>query len=138
MRVPDFATDAEKQAVHDQMAALRSAIDEGASFADLARANSQSPAAADGGDIGEFDKASLSPQIQAALEGLAPGQTTPVLDTDQGFQLFYLEAINRTEGKPLESVREEIRQKLFNEVVDKKFLSWLDDLRSRSHIKIIN
>ena len=138
MRVPDFATDAEKQAIHDQMAALRSAIDEGASFADLARANSQSPAAADGGDIGEFDKASLSPQIQAALEGLAPGQTTPVLDTDQGFQLFYLEAINRTEGKPLESVREEIRQKLFNEVVDKKFLSWLDDLRSRSHIKIIN
>jgi type II secretory pathway component PulM len=38
----------------------------------------------------------------------------------------------------LDSVREEIHQKLFAEVVDKKFLSWLEDLRSQSHIKIIN
>jgi hypothetical protein len=29
-------------------------------------------------------------------------------------------------------------RKLFSEVVDKKFLSWLEDLRNGSHIKIIN
>jgi peptidyl-prolyl cis-trans isomerase SurA len=69
---------------------------------------------------------------------LTPGQATAVVATDQGFQLFYVEAIHQTEGKPLESVREEIHQKLFAEVVDKKFLSWLEDLRSQSHIKIIN
>ena len=138
MRVPDFANDAEKQAISEQMQQIRSRIDAGESFADLARSYSQSPAAADGGDIGEFAKETLSPMIQAALDGLAPGQATGVLDTDQGFQLFYLEAVNRTEGKPLDSVREEIHQKLFTEVVDKKFLSWLEDLRSQSHIKIIN
>jgi peptidyl-prolyl cis-trans isomerase SurA len=96
------------------------------------------PTAADGGDIGEFSKETLSPAIQAALEGLTPGQATAVVATDQGFQLFYVEAIHQTEGKSLESVREEIHQKLFAEVVDKKFLSWLEDLRSQSHIKIIN
>lgn len=138
MRVPDFSTDAEKQTVREQLQQIQSQIDAGESFADLARTYSQSPAAADGGDIGEFAKETLSPQIQAALNGLTPGQATAVLDTDQGFQIFYVEAVNRTEGKPLENVREEIHQKLFAEVVDKKFLSWLEDLRSRSSIKIIN
>jgi peptidyl-prolyl cis-trans isomerase SurA len=138
MRVPEYATDDEKLAIQKQMQQIRSQIEAGESFADLARANSQSFAAKDGGDIGEFEKASLSPQIQAALEGLEPGQVTETLDTDQGFQLFYVEAVNRSEGKPLESVKEEIHQKLFSEVVDKKFLSWLEDLRNGSHIKIIN
>jgi peptidyl-prolyl cis-trans isomerase SurA len=138
MRVPEFSTGAEKQAIRDRMMDLRSQIEGGASFADLARAFSQSPASADGGDIGEFKEGALSPQIKEALDGLNPGQTTAVLDTDQGLQLFYVEAINLTEGKPLESVKEEIRQKLYTAAVDEKFLSWLEELRNQSHIRIIN
>ena len=110
----------------------------GEAFEDLARTFSQSPTAADGGDLGEFEKETLSPQIQASLDGLKQGQISTVLDTDQGFQLFYIEAVKRSEGIPLDSVRGEIQQKLFKEVVDKKFISWLEDLRSQSHIKIIN
>lgn len=138
MLVPEYSTDTEKAAIHEQMKQVRSQILSGEAFADMARKYSQAPAAADGGDIGEFEDKALSPQIRAALEGLDPGGTTEVLDTDQGFQLFHVEAINRTEGKPLASVKEEIHQKLFTEVVDKEFLSWLEDLRSGSHIKIIN
>lgn len=138
MRPPEFSTNAEKQAVAEQMKEIRSRIEAGESFVDLASQFSQSPTAADGGFLGEFEKKALSPQIQAALDGLEPGQTTAVLDTDQGFQLFYVEAIIQGEGKPLAGVREEIHQKLFAEVVDKKFLTWLDDLRNQSHIKLIN
>ena len=137
MRKPEFATDADKQAIEEQMQQFRAQIQAGQSFSDLARQFSQGPTAAAGGDIGEFAEDTLSPQIQEALDGLKPGEVTAVLDTDQGFQLFYLEAIRQTEGKPLESVRAEIHQKLFTEVVDTKFLSWLEDLRSQSHIKII-
>lgn len=138
LRAPDYATESEKQDVHEQMKQIRSQIEAGAPFEDLARTFSQSPTAADGGDLGEFKKETLSPQIQAALDGLKEGQTSAVLDTDLGFQLFYVEAINRSEGIPLDSVRGEIQQKLYKEVVDKKFISWLEDLRSQSHIKIIN
>lgn len=138
MRIPDYATDDEKEAVRVRMQDIRSRIDAGESFAELAVAYSQSPTAAEGGDLGVIEQATLSPQIQTALEGLKSGQTTEVLETDQGFQLFYVEAINQDEGKPLETVRDEIQQKLFTEVVDKKFVSWLDALRSQSTIKIIN
>lgn len=138
MRVPGFSTDAQRAAVLETMQQLRARAEAGASFADLARTYSQSPAAADGGDIGEFEEETLSPQIRAALEGLEPGGTTAVLNTDQGFQLLFLEAIRRTEGKPLDQVREEIHQSLFDEVVEKRFASWLEALRSQSHIKIVN
>ena len=138
MRVPGFSTDAQRAAVLETMQQLSARAEAGESFADLARTYSQSPAAADGGDIGEFEEETLSPQIRAALEGLEPGGTTAVLDTDQGFQLLFLEAIRRTEGKPLDQVREEIHQSLFDEVVEKRFASWLEALRSQSHIKIVN
>jgi peptidyl-prolyl cis-trans isomerase SurA len=138
MQVPGDATDAQKQAIREKMQNIRSRIKDETSFADLAKSYSQSPAAAEGGDIGEFQEETLSPQIREALKGLKAGQTTAVLDTDRGLQLFYVQAIQRSNGKPLKSVKDEIHQKLFNQIVDKKFVSWLDDLRNKSHIKIIN
>ncbi|MGD8703201.1 MAG: peptidylprolyl isomerase [Desulfosarcina sp.] len=138
MRVPDFSSEAERAAVLAKMQEMRSRVAAGDSFSDLASMFSQSPTATDGGNLGEFSKETLSPQIQAALDGLKKGQTTDVLDTDLGFQLFYIEAINRSQGKPLDSVKGEIQQKLFEEVVDRKFSAWLEELRRQSHIKIIN
>jgi peptidyl-prolyl cis-trans isomerase SurA len=49
-----------------------------------------------------------------------------------------VEAINRDEGRPFESAKEEIYQKLYKEAVDQTFLAWLEELRTRSHIKVIN
>ena len=138
MQTPTYATDSEKQALKDQLEQIRTRVAKGEPFGDLAKAFSQGPSAADGGDIGSFEKETLSPQIQAALNGLQPGQVTNVLDTDVGLQLFFIESIDHSQGKPLENVRAEIQHKLFSEIVDKKFVSWLEDLRSQSHIKIIN
>jgi peptidyl-prolyl cis-trans isomerase SurA len=138
MRPPAYATEKEKQAVVEQMQQIRARVEAGESFADLARIYSQSPTAADGGDLGAIEKEILAAPIQAALNGLQPGETTAVLDTDQGLQLFYVASVEEIDGKSLESVKEEIRQKLFKEVVDRKFISWLEELRSQSHIKIIN
>ncbi len=38
--------------------------------------------------------------------------------------------------KSIESVREEIREKLDMEKMEKKFEEWLDALRTKSHIEI--
>ncbi|MBW1866519.1 MAG: hypothetical protein JRI38_02060, partial [Deltaproteobacteria bacterium] len=43
----------------------------------------------------------------------------------------------RVGAKSMEEASPEIEQKLFNEIVDKKFQEWLENLRKRSHIKII-
>ncbi len=79
----------------------------------------------------------LSPQLRNIIKEMKAGEFTPVLDTDQGFQIFLVKEIVQTSGKPLEDVSPEIEGILFNEIVEKKYQSWLEDLRKQSVIKII-
>jgi len=90
-----------------------------------------------GRDLGLIGFQKLSPQLQAALKKMNPGEYTPVLDTDQGFQIFFVQEIVETPGKSLEEAATEIERTLYEEIVNKQFGLWLDNLRRRSHIKII-
>ncbi|MGD9310536.1 MAG: SurA N-terminal domain-containing protein, partial [Desulfosarcina sp.] len=56
MRVPDFSSEAERAAVLAKMQEMRSRVAAGDSFSDLAGMFSQSPTAADGGNLGDFSK----------------------------------------------------------------------------------
>ncbi|MBW1842644.1 MAG: peptidyl-prolyl cis-trans isomerase, partial [Deltaproteobacteria bacterium] len=75
--------------------------------------------------------------LQDAVGGLKEGQHTGLLDTDNGYQIFYVHKIVAGAGKQFEEVMPEIQEKLFNEQVDRRFDKWLSDLREKSHIQII-
>jgi peptidyl-prolyl cis-trans isomerase SurA len=137
IKVPAAAgTDAKK----DALARINHVYDElqkGESFEKLAREYSEAPSAERDGHLGIFDIAILSGQIRQALGGLEPKQFTKVVDTEQGYQIFYVESIVQTGGRRIEDVRSEIQEKLFNDVVARKFDEWIKELRQRSHIQIL-
>ena len=137
MQVPVGADEAEKRVVYIQMEAIRKRIADGESFEELSMAFSQAPQASNGGDMGFFNIDVLAPNLQKAIDGLAAGDVTDILDTDLGYQIFLVQEIAREGAKSMEAASPDIEQKLFNEIVDKKFKAWLDNLRNRSHIKII-
>ncbi|MEE8416599.1 MAG: hypothetical protein V3S05_10025, partial [Desulfobacterales bacterium] len=62
---------------------------------------------------------------------------TDIIETDHGYQIFFLEEIINSGGKQIEEVSFEIESKLHEEIVNDKYQSWLKDLRERSHIKIM-
>ncbi len=134
MTVPN---EGEKQPVYEKMEMILEKLKSGYSFENMAQRHSESSSAKDGGDLGVFKMKTLSPQIQAAIKDLNPGEFTSILDTDQGYQIIYMEEIKRTPGKSYDEASDEIREKLYNEIVNRKFESWLKDLRKQSHIKII-
>lgn len=137
MQVSPLAGEQEKLAVYKAMAAVHAKLKAGEPFADLARQYSQAPMAGEGGELGVFKLSDLSPQIQAAVKDLKPGEFSQILDTDYGYQIFGVQEILAGAGKSLEAATPEIESKLFDEVVNQKFGAWLQDLRQRSHIKII-
>ena len=137
MRVSPQASESEKQAVLKEMETVRARLDAGESFEAMARIYTESSLAADGGDLGFFKLNEISPVVQKAIKGLKSGQYTSILDTDQGYQIFYVEEVVNTTGKSFEEAAPEIEEKLYNEIVNEKFQSWLEDLRKKSHIKII-
>ncbi len=137
IKVPLFADETEKDKIKARMDEILTELKAGESFENMARTYSESSLGAEGGDLGLFRLDELSPQLRNAIKEMQAGEFTPVLDTDQGFQIFFVKEIVKTSGKPLEEVSPEIEKILFNEIVEKKFQSWLEELRNQSAIKII-
>ncbi|MDY0220151.1 MAG: SurA N-terminal domain-containing protein [Desulfobacterium sp.] len=119
----------------DVAASVRERLENGEEFKDLAREFSKAPNAGDGGLLGSFTLDTLSKQLQTAVGRLDQGEYTDVLSTDQGFQIFFLDGIVETREIPLDDVKEEIQRKLYDQIVEEKFNSWLESLREKSHIK---
>ncbi len=135
MRVPPLATKDQIQAIYRQMEDVRSKFLHGEAFNELVK--SYEPyRLVDGGDLGTFPYSGLAPKLQKAIEDLHSGDITQVIETDTGFQLFYIQSIENLSEKPITEVSSEIEEKLYNEIVNRKFEAWVDELRSRSHIKI--
>ena len=137
MKVPSFASEEEKLMVLEKMEIVLTELNAGKSFDIIAKAYSESSYVSDEGGLGLFELKELSPRIQEAIRDMKAGEFTPVLDTDQGYQIFYLQEIVDVSGKSLEEASPEIEDILYKEIVDKKFRSWIDELRKRSHIKTI-
>jgi len=136
-KVPLFADEKEKLKIKARMDAILTELNAGKSFESVAKSYSESSLDVAGGDLGLFRLEELSPQLRNAIKEMKAGEFTPVLDTDQGFQIFFVKEIVKTSGKPLEDVSPEIEKILFDEIIEKKFQSWLGDLRNQSVIKII-
>ena len=137
MRVSETADTNMKQAVLEKMENIHAELEKGASFESLARQYSESVLAKNGGDLGVLPYKDFSPQLKEALDGLSKGQYTAVLDTDQGYQIFYIENMLKENEMPLEAVYSEIEKTLYKELSEKAFIEWLEALRETSHIKII-
>ncbi len=114
---------------------LRTRLAGGDDFKVLAKEFSEAPNAGDGGDLGVFRMETLSDQLKTAIAGLGQGEHTDVIPTDQGYQIFYLESVLAPQGQTLDQVKDEISKKLYDEIVEEKFGSWLDSLREKSYIK---
>ncbi len=138
MVVPPGADSYEQDQVLKRMQRVHRKLLQGEQFQELARLYSESPVAAEGGDLGLIDPQNLDESIKKAIESLKEGEFSSVLKTDQGYQIFYLEKRVTTDRKTLDMVRDEIRRTLYNRIVDKKYKQWLKELKARSHIHILH
>lgn len=126
-----------REAVYDRMQTAYQELEAGAPFDETAQQYSEAMNAADGGKLGSFVFEELAKNIQAAIKDLKPGEFSSITETDQGFQIFFVEKIEDRGGRTLTEMTDEIRQLLYEETVNEKFQSWIDELREDAHIKII-
>jgi len=84
-------------------------------FASLARQYSESPNAPHGGDLGWVQKGMIEDSLEKALFSLKVGEVSGVVRGSSGFFIFKAEEVKEGREKPLEEVREQIRQTLIKE-----------------------
>jgi len=124
---------AKKQAWAEEILAE---IKDGLDFAEAAAKYSEGSNAKDGGDLGLVGWDEMDNRIKAALEKLEPGQTTPPVRTAMGIQLFYLVERLDQDEEAVAKAKEKIRELLTRRMLKKKYIEWLEGLRSKALIKI--
>ena len=67
---------------------LKSEIDGGADFAELARKHSDCPSGKSGGDLGSFGRGQMVKPFEDTAFGMPVGQTSGVVETDFGYHLI--------------------------------------------------
>ena len=137
LKVKDGDSESQRQQLYQLMQKIQERLKAGEDFAQLAVVYSEASSAEKGGDLGIFESRLLAKPIRDALEGLEKGQITKILDTEFGYQIFYVEEVIHTGGKSIEEAKGEIEDKLYADVVNQKFQSWLKDLRQRAHVEIL-
>lgn len=108
----------------------------GESFDALAAKYSQGPAAAQGGDVGFIEKGGMIPEIEKAAFSLPQGQVSHVIQSSVGFHIIKVIDKRGAGHKPITAVREEIKAKLEDEKLEKKYDEWITSVRKRSHIDV--
>lgn len=128
-------TDAKARLQTEGMSILKQ-LRAGASFDALAARFSQGPAAEAGGDLGYVEKGAMLPEVEKAAYSLKRNQISDLIESSVGFHI--IKVIDRRGGgvKSMEDVRAEIKSRLENEKLDKKYDSWVSELREKSLVDI--
>jgi len=119
---------------------IRARVLAGENFAELAKSYSDFPSAVDGGDIGLIKKDEMAAYMKDTILPMQPGEITQIIETDTTFQFFKLLSV--TEGDvvskvPFESVKDEIREILYNREMEEQYNVWVESLREKAYVKIL-
>jgi peptidyl-prolyl cis-trans isomerase D len=93
-----------------------------ASFADVAKKNSQDPgSAANGGDLDFFARGAMVKPFEEAVFGMKPGDISDLVETDFGFHIIRLTEVKGGTQKTFEQVKGEIAETIRRDQAPKRF-----------------
>lgn len=125
------------------MPALRKKADDllqrvknGEDFGELAKHFSDGSTAKQGGDLGQFQRGQLAPNIEQAVFGLQRLQTTSVIPTKTGFLILQVGEHYSAGQQPEEKVDGEIQDRLYNEKLRPALRAYLEMLREDSYVQV--
>jgi parvulin-like peptidyl-prolyl isomerase len=125
-----------RENAREQVRQLRERISKGEPFEILAAQYSKGPAAAQGGDIGFVEKGVIVPEVEKVAFSLPAGQVSDVIETENGFHIIAVVDKRGAGLKPLPAVRNEIKAKIEDEKVAKKYDEWIEGVRNKSFIDV--
>jgi parvulin-like peptidyl-prolyl isomerase len=123
-----LAAEPEARAVLEELQA-------GADFAELAKARSTAPEAAEGGDLGYFAMGEMPGEFNVVF-GLPKGGVSGVIKSPYGFHIFKLESKRKAGRISLDEASQGIAERLRQQKQDERYRRWIRDLRSRTQFVV--
>lgn len=126
---------AKDEEAQKKAADLRARALKGEDFAKLAVEASDSPSKANGGLIGPFSRADMSPQLQALVDKMKQGDITQPIRTAKGYQILKIETLKTATLQPFETVRDLIADKVAGARTQTEMRKFLARLRAQAIIE---
>ena len=102
----------------------------GGEFAIVAKDYSQTPS------VGTLEQGQMVPAVEKEVFSLKQGELSQAIEVGDGFYLFKVNGITLGGKQSLEAVKESVYNKLFQQMFQDKFRSWIEKLRSKAYVEI--
>ncbi|SUY45597.1 peptidil-prolyl cis-trans isomerase [Clostridium putrefaciens] len=107
----------------------------GLSFEDAAKKHSSCPSSQNGGDLGNFTRGKMVPEFEEAAFKLNVGEISGPVQTQFGYHIIKTEQKSEPKVKPLEEVRDIIKENLFQEKQNKKYMDMTEELKIKYNVE---
>nr|WP_321249941.1 peptidylprolyl isomerase [uncultured Ruegeria sp.] len=136
-QIAEFEGEDEYEASHilveteDEAKEIKTQLDDGADFSELAREKSTGPSGPNGGMLGWFGKGRMVPEFEAAVLELEVGQVSDPVQTQFGWHVIILNDQRKSEAPELAEVRNELAQTIQQEAIQAR----IDELTQKAQIE---
>lgn len=137
VQVDPKATPAQVEAARKRAEALaQEARKPGVDFAELAKAKSEGPSAADGGDLGFFRRGVMVPAFERVAFTLKEGEVSEPVRTQFGWHVLKVEEKRSVDVAPFEQVKGELENKLKMQKTEKYVEQYVQELRQKASVDV--
>ncbi len=124
-----------RQEVREAMRSYRLAVEEGADFADLAKRHSESETRWRGGLLGNVAAGTLATEVDRIIANLAAGETSDILETEEGLTLLYCERILPPHILSKAEKRQRVENRLWHWTFDSRWAAIGTELKTMAQIR---
>jgi peptidyl-prolyl cis-trans isomerase SurA len=135
LEIPPKATSTQDAAIRRKGERILQRLRSGEDFAKVAKEVSEGPSAKDGGDLGFLKRGTSQPEVDRVAFGLRPGEISGLVKTRFGYQILKIEDRRMGGAQPFEQVREQIRDRLYNEQLETFKNQYVAELRKDALIE---
>ncbi|HET9406645.1 MAG TPA: peptidylprolyl isomerase [Candidatus Sulfotelmatobacter sp.] len=128
----DAALAAAKAKADDLLQQIR----KGADFEEIAKKNSDGPSAAQGGDLGIFERGKLAKELEDKTFAMKAGEVSDVIRTKQGYVILKVTEHQVAGIPPMKDVLPKIQDALYYEKLQPALRVYLTKLREDAYIDI--
>ncbi|HJT72069.1 MAG TPA: peptidylprolyl isomerase [Terriglobales bacterium] len=115
---------------------LLNQIKAGAKFEDMAKKESQGPSAAQGGDLGYFERGKLAKQLEDITFNMKKGDVSDVIRTKQGFVILKVVEHQSAGIPPFSEVEGRLQEAVYMQKLQPALREYLKKLREEAYIDI--
>ncbi|HEY3197149.1 MAG TPA: peptidylprolyl isomerase [Nitrospirales bacterium] len=122
--------------VREKVQRIYASLKKGERFEELAAQHSEGPEGRRGGSLGFVRIGDMLPQIQNAIQGLSPGQSSEPIASPLGMHIIRVDELKPAQYRPFDEVREDIRNAVYQLKSEDAYQAWIKNLKDQSYIEV--